>query len=407
MTQPNTTFVESAATKVQQLIEATMQLTVAFEQLKVARTANGNESVSMLRNNSLMNSNKPDYGKKWLLIVIVSLWSLATAQPPNQASGPPAIPVKIAPVKIGIVSDEITTIGTLRAEESVVIRSEIAGRVLSIHFAEGQQVSQGDDLVTLDPAEYQAQREESTVAVQLNQLNFDRLKDLYNKQLSSRQAYDEAQAKLEESRARQALDQVRLDKTVIRAPFDGVLGLRQISPGAYIQPGQDLVTLAKTDSVKLDFRVSERFLPQIHAGQPIKVTVDAYPNQTFTGKVYASEVSVDEETRTLLLRANLPNAGGELKPGMFARVALVLEERRHALLIPEQALVPQGKENLVFKVVDGKALSSPVKLGQRREGEVEILAGLGTKDQVVTDGQIKLRDGMAVIILPNTPTTGK
>ena len=354
-----------------------------------------------------MNSNKPDYGKTWLLIVIVSLWSLATAQPPNQASGPPAIPVKIAPVKIGTVSDEITTIGTLRAEESVVIRSEIAGRVLSIHFAEGQQVSQGDDLVTLDPAEYQAQREESTVAVQLNQLNFERLKDLYNKQLSSRQAYDEAQAKLEESRARQALDQVRLDKTVIRAPFDGVLGLRQISPGAYIQPGQDLVTLAKTDAVKLDFRVSERFLPQIHVGQPIKVTVDAYPNQTFTGKVYASEVSVDEETRTLLLRANLPNAGGELKPGMFARVALVLEERRHALLIPEQALVPQGKENLVFKVVDGKALSSPVKLGQRREGEVEILAGLGTKDQVVTDGQIKLRDGMAVIILPNTPTTGK
>ena len=377
-----------------------------FEQFKVATTANNNESIPILRN-ILMDSSKPNYGKKWLLIIIVGLWSPATAQPPNQAGGPPAIPVKIAPVKIGTVSEEITTIGTLRAEESVVIRSEIAGRVLSIHFTEGQQVSQGDKLITLDPAEYQAQREESTVAVQLNQLNFERLKDLYNKQLSSRQAYDEAQAKLEESRARQALDQVRLDKTVILAPFDGVLGLRQISPGAYIQPGQDLVTLAKTDSVKLDFRVPERFLPQIHLGQPVKITVDAYPNQTFTGKVYASEVSVDEETRTLPLRANLPNISGELKPGMFARVALVLEERRHALLIPEQALVPQGKENLVFKLVEGKALSTQVKLGQRREGEVEILAGLSTKDQVVTDGQIKLRDGMTVTILSNTPPTEK
>ena len=360
----------------------------------------------MLRNIP-MDSNPLGCSKKWLLIMIVGWWSLATAQPPNQTGGPPAIPVKIAPVKIGTVSDEITTIGTLRAEESVVIRSEIAGRVLSIHFTEGQQVSQGDKLVTLDPAEYQAQREESTVAVQLNQLNFERVKDLYNKQLSSRQAYDEAQAKLEESRALQALDQVRLDKTVIRAPFDGVLGLRQISPGAYIQPGQDLVTLAKTDSIKLDFRVSERFLPQIHVGQPVKVTVDAYPNQTFIGKVYASEVSVDEETRTLLLRANLPNTSGELKPGMFARVALVLEERHHALLIPEQALVPQGNENLVFKIVEGKALLTKVTLGQRRAGEVEIVAGLSTTAQVVTDGQIKLHDGMSVIMLPNTPPAGK
>ncbi|BAP58242.1 RND family efflux transporter MFP subunit [Thioploca ingrica] len=345
--------------------------------------------------------------KKGLLIMTVCLWSLATAQPPNPTGGPPALPVKTAPVKIGTVTDEITTIGTLRAEESVVIRSEIAGRVLSIHFAEGQQVSQGDELVTLDPAEYQAQREESAVAVKLNQLNFERVKDLYNKQLSSRQAYDEAQAKLEESRALQALDQVRLDKTVIHAPFDGILGLRQISSGAYIQPGQDLVNLAKTDSVKLDFRVSERFLPQIHLGQPVKITVDAYPNQTFIGKVYASEVTVDEETRTLLLRASLPNTSGELKPGMFARVALVLEERRHALLIPEQALVPQGKENLVFKIVEGKALQTKVTLGQRREGEVEILAGLSTKDQVVTDGQIKLRDGMPIVILPNAPSAGK
>ena len=195
---------------------------------------------------------------RWVLITVIGLLSTAAAQPPSQGGSPPALPVKIAPVKIGTVTDEVTTIGTLRAEESVVIRSEIAGRVLSIHFAEGQKVSQGDQLVTLDPAEYQAQREESTVAVKLNQLNFERVKDLYNKQLSSRQAYDEAQAKLEESRARQALDQVRLDKTVIHAPFNGVLGLRQISPGAYIQPGQDLVTLAKTDSVKLDFRVSDK-----------------------------------------------------------------------------------------------------------------------------------------------------
>ena len=118
-------------------------------------------------------------------------------------------------------------------------------------------------------------------------------------------------------------------------------------------------------------------------------------------------MSVDEETRTLLLRASLSNPSGELKPGMFARVALVLAERHHALLIPEQALVPQGQDNLVFKVVEGKALQTKVMLGQRREGEVEILVGLSAKDKVVTDGQIKLRDGMSVVILPNTPPLAK
>lgn len=318
----------------------------------------------------------------------------------RQQGGPPrATPVEVALVLTGTVSVDISAVGSLLANESVVIRPEIAGRITDVHFSEGQKVNKSDELITIDATELRAQVAESASAVKLNQLSFDRAKELSERKLMSRQEYDQAQANLSESRARQNLNEARLSKTILSAPFDGVLGLRKISPGDYVQPGEDIVNLDDIGSLKLDFRIPEIYLPRIKTGQPVEVHVDAFPDAAFMGEVYAIEPGIDVVTRSILLRARVPNEDSKLRPGMFARLTLTLDERPNALLIPEQALVPEGNERIVFRVVDGKAVRQKVIIGQRRAGEVEIREGLNPGDTVVTAGQMKIRDGAAVTAL--------
>lgn len=313
--------------------------------------------------------------------------------------GPPggmALPVEAAAVETGPVSRAVSTVGTLRANESVMIRSEIAGRVAAVHFREGDTVTENAPLISLDDAELRAQLAESAATVKLAELNFARAQEIYDKKLLSKQNYDEALARLSEARARRNLQQARLAKTRIHAPFSGVLGLRRVSAGDYIKEGDDIVNLEDIHSLKLDFRVPENYLAGVKQEQEVNVQVDAYPGEPFSGTVYAIDPRLDEQTRSVLLRARIPNPGLRLRPGMFARVALVLEHRAEALLIPEQALWPIGDEQFVFRIVDGKALLTKVQTGQREGGKVEIGAGLSAGDTVVTAGQTKLRDGMAV-----------
>jgi membrane fusion protein (multidrug efflux system) len=304
------------------------------------------------------------------------------------------------PVEVGTVTVEANAIGTLRANESVTLRPEIPGRILDIRFKEGQAVREGDELITLDPAEYQARLAESAASTKLNQLNYERAREMLKKRLVSQQEYDEAFARLQESQARQALDQVRLDKTQLRAPFGGVLGLRKVSPGDYVQTGQDIVNLEAIDTIKLDFRIPEIYLARVKPGQEVKVQVDAFPDQSFSGEVYAIDPSIDEETRTIQLRARVPNLARTLRPGMFARAALVLERREDAILVPEQAIVPMGANKFVFRVENGRAALTQVELGQRREGKVEVRQGLDRDDVVITAGQMpKVRDGTPVTVI--------
>ncbi|ALG69389.2 efflux RND transporter periplasmic adaptor subunit [Beggiatoa leptomitoformis] len=332
---------------------------------------------------------------------LISLLGISALISPfsNAQQPPPAMPVEATPVQVDTVIIDATAIGTLKAEESVVIRSELDGRIQTLHVMEGQTVEKGKPLVVLDDSEYRAQLAESAATVNLNALNFERSKDMLNKNLGSRQTYDEAKAKLDESRARQSLIQVSLDKTRIPAPFSGILSLRNISEGAYIKAGEDLVTLVDINTIKIDFRVSERYLTQIKSGQAVNLRVDAYPNEVFQGQLYASDPRVDEDTRTILLRARVANPARKLLPGMFARVSLLLEERKNAIVIPEQAIVPQGNDSFVFKLVDNKAQLTKVILGKRRTGDVEVVEGLTTSDVVVTDGQIKLRNGADVRVI--------
>jgi membrane fusion protein (multidrug efflux system) len=339
--------------------------------------------------------------KIFILLFLIMLIPTAFAEPP---AAPKGVPVEVTRVETDLVADEVNTVGTLLPAENVIMRSEIPGRIATIHFSEGQLIDKGKPLVTLDSDEYKAQLDASTAEVKLSELNFERQKDLLSKNAASRQNFDEVQAKLTESRAKQNLDQTHLEKTKIRAPFKGVLGLRNISEGAYIQAGDDLVSLMDVSSMKLDFRVPEKFVGQVKIGQTVKVTVDAYFNKDFSGKIIAIDAGVDEKTRTMLLRARVSNDKNLLYPGMFARVNLTLDERRGALLIPEQAIVPQGQDSFVFKVNGDKVVLTKVKLGQRQAGTVEIIEGLHANDKVVVAGQMKLRDGAPIMAINQAET---
>ena len=199
--------------------------------------------------------------------------------------------------------------------------------------------------------------------------------------------------------ARRQEDEARMAKTELRAPFAGIVGLRQISAGAYLRAGDDIARLDKIDVMKLDFRIPETFLGKITREQPVRVRVDSYPDERFQGRVYAVETSVDEKTRTVMLRARVPNPGTRLKPGMFARVSLELDSRADVVVVPEQAISPRGDKTFLFKVVDGKALLMEVKLGARRTGEVEITQGVAAGDLVITENQPMLQPGMAVKVV--------
>ena len=331
-----------------------------------------------------------------VVFVVLTLPVLAQQKPAEALP----IPVKTAAETRETLNIDVTTVGTLRADETVMIRPEIAGRVATLHFKEGQAVSDGDPLVTLDQGEYQAQLAGSTAQVGLEEISYQRLRDLQRKNLSSTQVLDETKARLDAARAAQTLTQIRLEKTVIRAPFSGTVGLRLVSPGAYVKSGDDITNLESLGAMKLDFRVPETYLALLATGKTLTVRVDAWPNQGLEGTIYAINPAVDPETRTVLLRARVPNKGNKLCPGLFARVNLVLERRENALIAPEQAIMPLGRTTFVYRLVDSKVVMTPVKLGLRRPGKVEILEGLSAGDQVVTDGQLKIRDGTAVTVLP-------
>lgn len=330
---------------------------------------------------------------------------LSAAKP---AAGPArALPVKTAQVRADTVIEAVTAVGTLLASESVVIRPEIDGRIAAIHFQEGQLVRKGDRLVSLDASEVDAQLASAVAAANLNRSRLARSEELHAKKFISAQALDEARENLNQTDARVAEIKAKLAKSTIRAPFEGVTGLRQVSPGAYVKAGQDVARLEGIGVLKLDFRVPELYLSKIRVGQPLQVTVDAYPGENFSGTIYAIEPAVDEATRTVLLRARLPNPGVRLKPGMFARVNLELEKRENALVVPEQAIVPRGGGRFVFRIVDGKAVSTKVELGVRRPGEVEIVSGLAAGQSIVADGQLKLQDGTAVNPVTEKPPAAR
>jgi len=339
------------------------------------------------------------------LAVVIASVQPAVAQDTKSkpAAKPMILMVKAAPARALTMTNDISAVGTLVANESVMIRPEVAGRVAAIHFSEGQPIAGGARLLSLDAAEVRAQLEASRADERLSEQRSERATELFKKNFISQQALDDAREGWRKATARRQEDEARMAKTELRAPFAGIVGLRQVSAGAYLRAGDDIARLDKIDVMKLDFRVPETYLGKITREQPVRVRVDAYADELFQGRVYAVETTVDEKTRTVMLRARVPNLGTRLKPGMFARVSLELDSRSGVVVVPEQAINPRGDKYFLFRVVDGKADLLEVKLGARRPGEVEITKGVAAGEMVITENQPMLQSGMQVTIVPDKP----
>lgn len=334
----------------------------------------------------------------WLLAAAVTL-----AGPGAEAQDKAvAVPVEAAKVIAAPLSEQVTAIGTILSDEAVIISSEIPGRLQEIHFQEGQPVEKGAPLFTLDDSVYRAQLADAEAKLKLAEQTHKRTSQLFTNKYATAQSADESASNLAVSNAAVELARVQLEKAHIVAPFSGIIGLRHVSIGEYITAGQALVNLEAIDPVKADFRVPEKFLPAIRVGQTIRIKVDAFPGEGFEGKVYAIDPRLDVAGRSLVVRAMVPNKDKRLRPGLFARVTVLLQLKEDALSVPEQAIVPQGDSQFVFKIVDGKVQLTKVVTGTRRDGMVEIVEGLKVGDQVVTAGQLKIRDGTPVSIANGT-----
>jgi membrane fusion protein (multidrug efflux system) len=336
----------------------------------------------------------------------------ATGGAPGQAAakgatapGPVAGSVTVEAVKVATASlpQTITAVGSLRSDESVVLRPEVAGRISAISFQEGQRVAKGALLVRLDTAVPQAEAQQARANMVLAKNKFDRAVDLAKSNYISGQAKDEAENNFKVAEAALQLSEAKLAKMDLRAPFSGIIGLRSVSVGDYVKEGADLVNLESIDPLKVDFRVPEVYMRQVQVGQSLQVQLDALPGKTFEGKVFAVNPLIDAAGRAVVIRAMVRNPDTSLRPGMFARVRLITRDAQDALVLPEQALVPQGDQQFVFRIQDGKAVRTKVEVGQRRDAKVEILSGVAKDDLVVTAGQLKLRDGAPVSVAAAAP----
>jgi len=294
----------------------------------------------------------------------------------------------------------------LRSDESITLRPEVAGRISAIQFREGERVVKGTPLILLDTSVTAAEVLQARANMTLANQKYTRALDLEKKGFMSGQARDEAENNQKVAEAALTLAEAKLAKLTIRAPFSGLIGLRSVSVGDYVKEGADMVNLEAVDPLKVDFRVPEIYLSQVRVGQSLQLTLDAMPGKSYEGKVFAINPLLDAAGRAVVIRAQVHNQDATLRPGMFTRVRLLTREVQDALVVPEQAIVPQGDEWYVYRVMDGKAQRTKVEIGQRRDGNTEIIKGLQDGDVVVTAGQLKLREGVAVnVVGPSAPTS--
>lgn len=328
----------------------------------------------------------------------------APAQPepkakPQQRTAQPGIAVEAATAVATTSTEDLRAIGTLQSDESVQMSAEIAGRVTEIALSEGAPIEAGDILIKLDDALAIAEVDDAQARYNLAQGNLGRANSLAKSGNVTERARDEASTNAETARAALELAKVRLSKHVIRAPFSGVAGIRKVSPGAYITAGQAIVNLEKIDTLKIDFKLPELFLAQVKTGQTIEISVDALPDRTFSGTIYAIDPHLDVNGRALNIRAKLENPEFVLRPGLFSRIRVKGQTKRNVLVVPESAIVPRGQDKIIYRIENGQVREAKVTLGSRSNGLVEVLDGLDVDAKVVTAGQQKLKDGSHVEIV--------
>jgi len=340
-------------------------------------------------------------------------WWPGSAKPGAQSSAPAAggggsggsasggggaargLPVQAAIVESVYFPRGLSAIGSLLSDESTMVSAEVAGRITAIRFEEGQPVKKADILVELDDAVAQAELGQAQANLALAQSRYDRSNRLQNAGFVSAEAKEDASNALKLQQASVALAQAKLDKTQVIAPFDGVIGLRGVSVGEFVSPGQDIARLEAVSVLKADFRLPEKNVADVKIGQVLELNVDAVPERIFEGEVYAISPLIEAGGRSVLVRAKVDNAQGKLYPGMFARVQLITSESS-ALVIPEAALAPSGQSQYAYRILEGAAERVLIQIGERRDGLVEIIDGLSASDLVVVSGLQRIRHNAPV-----------
>ena len=334
-------------------------------------------------------------------IILVSLLLVAHAAFSQQGNNQ-AVGVYTAAVKQMEIADRLEALGSLRGNESVSLASTVTELVTKVNFEDGQRVSKGDLLVQLDSAEELALKAEEQARYERAQQQVARFKPLAGRGAASEAALDDARSEFRTAEARLQAIEARLAQRKVVAPFDGVVGLRNVSVGALTQPGLTITTIDDDAVMRLDFAVPEVFLGSLARGNKITATTSAYPGVNYHGVVESIDSRIDQVTRSITVRARIPNKDFSLKPGLLMRVTLERNPRQ-ALVIQEEAVIPNGNQTFVFVAKpDGsgyKAERREIRLGLRRQGEIEVLAGLDQGELVITHGAIKVGHGSPITVL--------
>ncbi|MSO89751.1 MAG: efflux RND transporter periplasmic adaptor subunit [Rhodospirillaceae bacterium] len=332
------------------------------------------------------------------------LWKQnATAANPVAARGggrpqAPALQVEAAAARVGEVVDSIEAVGTARSNEAVTITAKQTGTIFAVLVAEGQKVKAGAPLIEFESQERRANLDQMRAQRDDVGQKLERARQLRTAGNASQATVDALDAQFRSADAQVKASEARLGDIRLTAPFDGRVGMRQVSPGALVQPGTAITTLDDVSKIKIEFSVPEIVLAALKPGLAVVARTAAHGARTFTGTVTTVDTRVDAVTRSVRTNAVFDNTDEALKPGMFMTVELSLGRRANAVLIPEEALLPEGIKQYVFAVRDGRAIKTEVHLGRRLPGEIEIASGLVAGDVVVTRGIQKIRDGQAVSV---------
>ncbi|EKF73266.1 RND efflux membrane fusion protein [Alcanivorax hongdengensis A-11-3] len=334
-----------------------------------------------------------------LALAALVLWWLSHRQSVAPVARPAAV-VNLAPVISRELTDTVEVVGNARAADAITLVAEVPGRVSSLHFQEGQQVAKGVLLVTLDARESKARLAGAQAEFDRARQDYQRGQTLMQRRAISQAEVDTYRTTLESARANLDAAQANYNDHFIKAPYAGVVGLRQVDPGTYLNAGDAVTTLDNLDYVDVDFQVPERYLGRMKKQLPVTATSDAYPGTAFQGRIARLDTRIQADSRSLRARARLHNPGHRLRQGQFLRVVVQLGQRP-ARLVPEQAIITQGAQSYVFTVSDGEARRHPVTLGGRREGWVEVRQGLAAASRVIVNGHARLGSGDPVQVVDN------
>lgn len=299
-------------------------------------------------------------------------------------------------IKSAVLENDIKAIGNVKANEEAEIRSEVSRKIRGIYFKEGAFVGRGKTLFKLDSDDLTAKLRRQEVDERLAITKLEREKQLLEKGLTSQAEYDVLETTLEQIRADINITRIDISKTYVRAPFSGIIGLRNVSNGAYVTPQTVLTTMQDVSRVKIDFSIPEKYIYLFNKGQKIKFRVEGIQEE-FEAEVYASEPKVENNTRSLVLRAVTNNPGKKLLPGTFANVTFLISENKDAMMIPTEALIPKLKGQSVYVVREGKAVLTDIEIGERTESMIQLISeNIKPGDTIVTTNILRIRDKMPV-----------